>query len=125
MLVQLFGTYLLQSSFIFLILAKKLKHLADDYIMQCCETNLCVLDAFVGTVSISYQKTFARVLRETISKRIGAEDGSFADGSGPGQGDTFDLEVLKYRWTAGYKGLWCEDMGRPKEAKMRKFVGRN
>lgn len=110
MLVQLFGTYLLQSSFIFLILAKKLKHLADDYIMRCCETNLCVLDAFVGTVGISYQKTFARVLRETLSKRMSAENGSAAGGSGSGQDETFDLEVLKYRWTAGYRGLWFEDM---------------
>lgn len=123
MLFQLFGTYLLQSSFIFLILAKKLKHLADDYIMRCCETNLRLLDAFVDTVSISYQKTFARVLRETLSQRMSAEDDSSAAGPASGQGETFDLEVLKYRWTAGYKGLWFEDMGRPKEARMRKFDG--
>jgi hypothetical protein len=47
------------------------------------------------------------------------------DDSGISQNEEFDPEVLKYRWTAGYNGLWLQDMGRPREAMMRKFPGQD
>lgn len=118
---RLFGTYLLHSSFIFLILAKKLRRSADEHILNCCQTNLRGLDAFVATVNISYQKTFARVLRETLSKCLRPGEHGNNDAPEPASEDVLDPELLKYRWTAGYNGLWTEDMGRPKEAKMRRF----
>jgi xylanolytic transcriptional activator XlnR len=121
MLYRLFGTYLLQSSFIFLILIRKLKD-PDQYILSCCTTNLRALDAFVATVNISYQKTFARMLRETLSRRMNPQQDLVTDGSSSEQDDNLSPELLKYRWTPGFNGLWCEDMGRPKEAKMRKFT---
>jgi hypothetical protein len=95
--------------------------MADEYILNCCQTNLRSLDAFASTVNISYQKTFARALRETISRCLTLKEDGTAELSDVSGDDMFDPELLKYRWTAGYNGLWIEDMGRPKEAKMRQF----
>jgi hypothetical protein len=89
------------------------------------------LDAFVQTVNIGYQRTFARVLRMNLGMtRVSGAAGTDNDIMPPlvDDGDTlpeekFDPEVFKYRWTAGYNGLWLQDMGRPREAKMRKFPG--
>jgi hypothetical protein len=65
-----FGTYLLQSSFIFLILARKLGKAADRLILQNCSVNLKVPDTFVQIVNIDYQKKFAGVLRRVLKERF-------------------------------------------------------
>ncbi|CAK7244555.1 MAG: hypothetical protein STHCBS139747_006097 [Sporothrix thermara] len=65
---RFFGTYFLHSSFIFLVLARKLRQSADEYILNSCRTYLRTLEAFATTVNIKYQKTFARVLQDTIQK---------------------------------------------------------
>ncbi|KAH8659775.1 hypothetical protein BX600DRAFT_513447 [Xylariales sp. PMI_506] len=130
---RLFGTYLLHSSFIFLILAKKLRHSADAYILSCCHTNQRSLDAFAATVNISYQKTFARVLQDTISNCLEAREEQMdittdrpaaAEVEEPLDAtaeEVFGPGLSKYRWAPGFNGLWPEDMGRPKEAQMRQF----
>ena len=105
-----FGTYLLQSSFIFLILAQKLGKAADNLILENCMINLQVLDTFVGTVNIDYQRTFARVLRQTLSRRLDSRSSDGSDVETPPH-DTIDPALLKYRWIAGYNGLWNEEMG--------------
>jgi hypothetical protein len=66
-----FGTCLLQSGFVFLILAKKLGSEADGYIVETCGANLQALDTFVRTVNIGYQRTFARTLRRTLGRILG------------------------------------------------------
>ncbi|CZR63737.1 uncharacterized protein PAC_13634 [Phialocephala subalpina] len=96
-----FGTYLLQSSFIFLILAQKLGQAADNLILENCTINLRVLDTFVQVVNVEYQRTFARVLRQTLSKRFDEN---------AGENEDLDPALLQYRWVAGYNGLWNEDM---------------
>jgi xylanolytic transcriptional activator XlnR len=105
-----FGTYLLQSSFIFLILAQKLGKAADNLILENCTINLQVLDTFVQTVNIDYQRTFARVLRETLSTRLDDRSGA-RGGAGNPSHDELDPVLLQYRWVAGYNGLWNDDMG--------------
>lgn len=116
-----FGTYLLQSSFVFLILAKKLRREADGYIVETCSANLQALDTFVRTVNIGYQRTFARTLRRTLGRILGREVVNSREGETEEEDEEFDPQLLKYRWIGGYSGLWFEDMGRPGEAKRRKL----
>jgi hypothetical protein len=119
-----FGTYLLQSSFVFLLLATKLAKTADGLIYENCRTNLRALEMFVQVANIRYQRTFARVMRQVLAK-IGdtsiAEDD--IDGISPDSATGVDKDIppdlLLYRWTAGNSGLWCEEMGVPKEANKR------
>ncbi|CAK7217093.1 hypothetical protein SCUCBS95973_003034 [Sporothrix curviconia] len=123
---RMFGTYFLHSSFIFLVLARKLRQSADDYILNSCRTYLRTLEAFAATVNIKYQKTFARVLQDTISKCVEAQNQQqqLPDGSrivaAPAD-DWLDPEILNYRWTAGHGGLWNGEMGRQSEAKNRRL----
>lgn len=103
LMYRLFGTYLLQSSFFFLILANKLGSDADKMILKNCSINLQVLDAFVKLADIAYQKTFVGFLRRTL-ERIVSRDGDWADG-----GLVIDEELMQYRWIGGYHGLWSKD----------------
>jgi hypothetical protein len=98
---RFFGTYFLQSSFIFLILAQKLGRQSDDLILRNCFINLQVLDIFVASTNMDYQRTFAKVLRRALSHNMGL-------GSSTGVHQTvaeLDPEMLAYRWTSGYRGL--------------------
>lgn len=116
-----FGTYLLQSSFIFIILASKLDPAADNHflILENCTINLRVLDAFVGTVGIEYQRTFTRVLRAILERWQRGEAEDRISGERRDLGDGMDPAILKYRWVPGWNGLWSEDMGSVKDANKR------
>ena len=111
-----FGTYLLQSSFIFLILAQKLGNHADSVVLGTCLVNLKVLELFVGVTNMDYQKGFAQLLRQTIARAI-PEQGLDTDGGGsPPWSDTdasyqyhVELELSRYRWVPGFRGLWTVD----------------
>lgn len=85
-----------------MILAKKLRQAADTLILDNCAINLRVLDTFSQVVNVEYQRTFAKVLRQTLSKRF--------DGEADEADEDLDPKLLQYRWTAGYNGLWNEDM---------------
>lgn len=101
LMYRFFGTYFLQSSFIFLILAQKLGRQSDDLILRNCLINLQVLDIFVASTNMDYQRTFAKVLRRALSHNMGL-------GSSTGGHQTvadLDPEMLAYRWTSGYRGL--------------------
>ncbi|PWY91683.1 hypothetical protein BO94DRAFT_461610 [Aspergillus sclerotioniger CBS 115572] len=119
LMYRFFGTYFLQSSFIFLILAQKLGRQSDDLILRNCTINLQVLDMFVAATNMDYQRTFAKLLRRALSCNM--EDSA---GSAPGDGQpvaeyvgvpqsSLDPEMLRYRWVPGYTGLWIgpEDRG--------------
>lgn len=103
LLYRMFGTYLVQSSFIFLILCRKFGSMSDQLILDHCAINLQILDIFVESSNMSYQRDFAKILRRTLSR-------SFADlSSGVASGadvEPLDPELLQYRWTPGYSGLW-------------------
>lgn len=116
----MFGTYFLHSSFIFLSLARKLRHSADEYILNSCRTYLRTLEAFQATVNIKYQKTFARVLQDTIAKCVeaqqqlqsGGDAAAVVAATAASDEDWLDPALLNYRWTVGHSGLWNGDMGR-------------
>ncbi|OJJ50600.1 hypothetical protein ASPZODRAFT_55029 [Penicilliopsis zonata CBS 506.65] len=110
-----FGTYLLQSSFIFLILAQKLGHRSDTLILGNCSINLQVLDTFVKTTNMDYQRTFAKLLRKVLSSQLNTPDDTSASpkpstGDTAGESATLDPEMLRYRWTAGHRGLWANSV---------------
>ena len=95
--------------FFFLILARKLGAKADKNILNNCRTNLRILNTFVRTVNIGYQRAFARVLWRTLIKNssyaIGrGNDGIELDEEMAGVED-LDPELLKYRWGGGCSGL--------------------
>ncbi|KFZ20702.1 hypothetical protein V502_03051 [Pseudogymnoascus sp. VKM F-4520 (FW-2644)] len=96
-----FGTYLLQSSFVLLIIVQKLGKRADEYITSHCTANLHVLDAFVEIANMSYQRTFVRALRRILSHALSREPGAEDE-------HVLDSEILKYRWTSEYTGLWSD-----------------
>lgn len=107
---RFFGTYLLQSSFIFLILAQKLGNAADDLILKNCSVNLQVLDAFVLVVNIAYQRMFARILRETIERKLKQPRNDVGPGGvdslfNPQGEDALDPFFYNIRWIAGSNGL--------------------
>ena len=99
-LYRLFGTYFLQASFIFMILAKKLR--ADPLILDNCSSNLNALDVVAKRSNIKYRRDFANVLRKIMSDRISSSN----DAS---QLNIFEPELKQYRWTGGHSVLWTSD----------------
>jgi xylanolytic transcriptional activator XlnR len=77
--------------------------MSDQLILDHCTINLQILDIFVENSNMSYQRDFAKILRRTLSR-------SFVDlSSGVASGadvEPLDPELLQYRWTPGYSGLW-------------------
>lgn len=108
-----FGTYFLQSSFIFLILAQKLGQQSDSLILRNCAINLQVLDKFVLATNMDYQRTFAELLRKALShnmERSSQDQGhTYHDRTSPLEEveSHLDPEMLRYRWTPGFTGLWA------------------
>lgn len=101
LLYRLFGTYFLQSSFFFLILAKKLDSSLDKLILKNCSVNLQVLKGFVKVVDIKYQRAFVGVLRQTIEMML--------SGNANGRSGLIDNSLMQYRWIEGYQGLRSKD----------------
>lgn len=104
LMYRYYGTYFLQSCFIFLILAQKLGRQSDSLIISNCATNLEVLDKFILTTNMDYQHDFARLLRKVLYDLIQHP----ASGETEVQEDiqpSLDPEMLRYRWIPGFKGL--------------------
>jgi hypothetical protein len=106
-----FGTYFLQSSFNFLILAQKLGQSSDDLILRNCAINLQVLDKLALTTDLDYQRTFAQLLRRALSSNL--EHSSDLNAKCDDSGELIqeiathlDPEMLRYRWISGFTGLW-------------------
>lgn len=107
-----FGTYFLQSSFIFLILAQKLGQNSDGLILRNCAINLQVLDKFVLTTNMDYQRTFAQLLRKALSSNVEHSSSILPDSR---DSDVpfhelpirLDQEMMRYRWIPGFTGLWA------------------
>ncbi|OJI82498.1 hypothetical protein ASPTUDRAFT_123034 [Aspergillus tubingensis CBS 134.48] len=117
LMYRFFGTYFLQSSFIFLILAQKLGKQSDDLILRNCSINLQVLDMFVAATNMDYQRTFAKLLRRTLSFNMAESSGHIAPDHSQSTPEltgvpqsSLDPEMLRYRWAPGYTGLWVGPM---------------
>ena len=81
---------------------QKLGKQADDFVTSHCTANLRVLDAFVGIANMSYQRTFVRALRRILTHAFSSEPGVENE-------LVLDSEILKYRWTSEYTGLWSKE----------------
>jgi xylanolytic transcriptional activator XlnR len=104
LMYRYYGTYFLQSCFIFLILAQKLGRQSDSLIISNCAINLEVLDKFILTTNMDYQHDFARLLRKVLSDLVQhpvSEEFELQENIQPSLGP----EMLRYRWIPGFKGL--------------------
>ncbi|KAJ5959869.1 uncharacterized protein N7479_007019 [Penicillium vulpinum] len=105
LMYRFFGTYFLQSSFIFLILAQKLGRQSDDLILRNCAINLQVLDMFVATTNMDYQRIFAKFLRRALSYNMAHSSSADVSEDNQPLAEVLDPEMLAYRWIPGYRGL--------------------
>ncbi|KAK5062008.1 hypothetical protein LTR44_003383 [Exophiala sp. CCFEE 6388] len=90
---RLFGTYLLQASFIFLFLARKLPQTSKSIIIENCEVNMTALEVIAKKTNMEYQRHFARLLQQTIERDMNEQDEDLGE------------DLLRYRWIAGHNGL--------------------
>ncbi|KAF1990841.1 hypothetical protein K402DRAFT_369830 [Aulographum hederae CBS 113979] len=95
-----FGIYLLQSSFLLLLIADKLGGDASTSVVKACETIVRAHEACVVTLNTEYQRNFRKVMRSALAqvKGRGMED--------IGEQQLKRREVLAlYRWTGDGTGL--------------------
>ncbi|KAJ9645249.1 hypothetical protein H2199_003255 [Coniosporium tulheliwenetii] len=95
-----FGIYLLQGSFLLLLIADKLQGDAGPSVVKACETIVRAHEACVVTLNTEYQRNFRRVMRSALAQVRGRlpED--------PREAQSRRRKVLAlYRWTGGGTGL--------------------
>ncbi|XP_044722032.1 fungal specific transcription factor domain-containing protein [Hirsutella rhossiliensis] len=95
-----FGIYLLQGSFLLLLMADKLRAEASPNVVRACETIVRAHEACVVTLSTEYQRNFNKVMRSALAVVRGRvpEDG--------GEQRQRWRELLGlYRWTGDGTGL--------------------
>ncbi|KAI9757595.1 MAG: hypothetical protein M4579_003408 [Chaenotheca gracillima] len=95
-----FGMYLLQGSFLLLVVADKLQDKASPSVIKACETIVRAHEACVVTLSTEYQKNFRKVMLSAIAQVRGL----LPDDFGEQQRRRRELLGL-YRWTGDGTGL--------------------
>lgn len=94
-----FGVYLLQGSFLLLLIADKLLGEASPSVVRACEMVVRAHEACVVTLSTEYQRNFRKVMRSALGQVNGRE-------TGDGEARERRREVLGlYRWTGDGTGL--------------------
>ncbi|BFZ58937.1 hypothetical protein PYCC9005_006005 [Savitreella phatthalungensis] len=94
-----FGIYLLQGSFLLLLLVDKLEQQADASVIDACETYIRAHEVCVVTLDTQYQRNFRRVMRSTLNSvrmRVHSSDEE--------KQKRRELLTL-YRWADGGRGL--------------------
>jgi len=95
-----FGVYLLQGSFLLLLIADKLQAEASPSVVKACETIVRAHEACVVTLNTEYQRNFRKVMRSALSQVKGRVPEDF------GEQQLKRREVLAlYRWTGDGTGL--------------------
>jgi hypothetical protein len=95
-----FGVYLLQGSFLLLLIADKLQVEASSSVVKACETVVRAHEACVVTLNTEYHRNFRKVMRSALSRFRGRIPEDF------GEQQLRHREVLAlYRWTGGGMGL--------------------
>lgn len=95
-----FGIYLLQGSFLLLLMADKLQGEASPNVVKACETIVRAHEACVVTLSTEYQRNFRKVMRSALAQVRGRLLEDF------GEQQLRRREVLAlYRWTGDGTGL--------------------
>jgi len=95
-----FGVYLLQGSFLLLLIADKLQVEASPSVVKACETIVRAHEACVVTLNTEYQRNFRKVMRSALAQVRGRIPEDF------GEQQLRRREVLAlYRWTGDGTGL--------------------
>ncbi|MCJ1311297.1 hypothetical protein MMC25_004968 [Agyrium rufum] len=95
-----FGIYLLQGSFLLLLIADKLQGEASESVVKACETIVRAHEACVVTLNTEYQRNFRKVMRSALAQVKGRVSEDF------GEQQLRRREVLSlYRWTGDGTGL--------------------
>ncbi|CAG8980008.1 hypothetical protein HYALB_00005181 [Hymenoscyphus albidus] len=95
-----FGVYLLQGSFLLLLIADKLQIEASPSVVKACETIVRAHEACVATLNTEYQRNFRKVMRSALAQVRGRVPEDF------GEQQLKRREVLAlYRWTGDGTGL--------------------
>ncbi|MCJ1360032.1 MAG: hypothetical protein MMC33_010035 [Icmadophila ericetorum] len=95
-----FGIYLLQGSFLLLLIADKLQGEASPAVIKACETIVRAHEACVVTLNTEYQRNFRKVMRSALAQVKGRVPDDF------GEQQLRRREVLAlYRWTGDGTGL--------------------
>ncbi|KAF5025798.1 hypothetical protein F66182_2131 [Fusarium sp. NRRL 66182] len=95
-----FGIYLLQGSFLLLLIADKLQSEASPSVAKACETIVRAHEACVVTLSTEYQRRFSKVMRSALAQVRGRVPEDL------GEQQLRRRELLAvYRWTKDGTGL--------------------
>jgi hypothetical protein len=95
-----FGIYLLQASFLLLLIADQLQIKAQSNVVRACEVIIRAHEACVATLSTEYQRNFRKVMRSALAPMKGRMI------ENPGENQNRRREVLGlYRWTPDGTGL--------------------
>ncbi|KAK7753309.1 Xylanolytic transcriptional activator xlnR [Diatrype stigma] len=95
-----FGIYLLQGSFLLLLIADKLQSEASASVVRACETIIRAHEACVVTLNTEYQRNFSKVMRSALAQVRGRVPEDL------GEQHQRRREVLAlYRWTGDGTGL--------------------
>ncbi|KAI9836654.1 MAG: hypothetical protein M1819_001288 [Sarea resinae] len=95
-----FGIYLLQGSFLLLLIADKLQGGASPSVVKACETIVRATEACIVTLNTEYQRNFRKVMRSALAQIRGRNPEDF------GEQQLRRREVLSlYRWTGDGTGL--------------------
>ncbi|KAL2070767.1 hypothetical protein VTL71DRAFT_13793 [Oculimacula yallundae] len=95
-----YGVYLLQGSFLLLLIADKLQVEASPSVVKACETIVRAHEACVVTLNTEYQRNFRKVMRSALAQVRGRVPEDF------GEQQLRRREVLAlYRWTGDGTGL--------------------
>ncbi|KAK4065789.1 transcriptional regulator family: Fungal Specific TF [Trichoderma aggressivum f. europaeum] len=95
-----YGVYLLQGSFLLLLIADKLQAEASPSVIKACETIVRAHEACVVTLSTEYQRNFSKVMRSALALIRGRVPEDLAEQ----QQRRRELLAL-YRWTGNGTGL--------------------
>ncbi|KAK3374456.1 fungal-specific transcription factor domain-containing protein [Lasiosphaeria ovina] len=95
-----FGIYLLQGSFLLLLIADKLQLEASPSVVKACETIIRAHEACVVTLNTEYQRNFSRVMRSALAQ----VRGRVPEDLGEQHQRRRELLAL-YRWTGDGTGL--------------------
>ncbi|KAK3687358.1 fungal-specific transcription factor domain-containing protein [Podospora appendiculata] len=95
-----FGIYLLQGSFLLLLIADKLQLEASPSVVKACETIIRAHEACVVTLNTEYQRNFSRVMRSALAQ----VRGRMPEDLGEQHQRRRELLAL-YRWTGDGTGL--------------------
>ncbi|KAI0535961.1 fungal-specific transcription factor domain-containing protein [Xylaria digitata] len=95
-----YGIYLLQGSFLLLLIADKLQGEASASVVRACETIIRAHEACVVTLNTEYQRNFSRVMRSALAQ----VRGRVPEDIGEQHQRRRELLAL-YRWTGDGSGL--------------------